>query len=442
MNRFVRFQFEVAPLVVFMVVVGYGEKKDDLHYRLKVRVDPALHKLEAEAWIQQPPSSRFYLQKGFAIRQITADGNEVAFHEGSSPDSSRYAKMGTPIVVEAKNLQQLHVKYGGEMKEVVNEVNMIGVELVELALYSAWYPLYKGMIDYTFELEISMPVGFLTTTNGMQTRQWEEASRSVSTWTSYKPGWDMVLIASSQLQKLEGGVKDTQVEMYYHSLSAELLKSKIDSLVNGMSRLSDFYGPPQVKGVLRFVYSPRSGWGYSRIPLFVVSEEYAQEEMKKEYGKAKDFHGNCHEMAHFWWQVADTNTPDDWINEGLAEFSAFRLSEERFGKAFAEVLVREYRQHADKSQTSNSIAETESSSPDRYVNRYEKTTLLFQEVQHRFGKEVFDKVLKSLHTQFDGTHKLTTALFLEEVGNQMGNEARTFFHEALFRRNEPRAPAR
>ena len=227
---------------------------------------------------------------------------------------------------------------------------MIGAELVELALYSAWYPLYQGMKDYTFDLEVSLPVGFLTTTNGMQTRQWEEAGRSVSEWTSYKPGWDIVLIASPQLQKLKGGVKDTEVEMFYHRLSAELMKIKIDSLMNGMNRLSDLYGPPHVKGVLRFVYCPRSGWGYSRIPLFVVSEEFAEQELKKEYGEAKDFHGNGHEMAHFWWQLADTNNPDDWINEGLAEFSAFRLSEERFGNTFAQVLVREYQHHAVKKQ--------------------------------------------------------------------------------------------
>ena len=116
MKRILRLQFQVALLAVFMAEIGYGEKEDDFHYRLKVRVDPMLHKLEAEAWVQQPPSSRFYLQKSFAIRQVTADGKEVAFHQDSSPDSSMYAKMGIPIVVEARNHRQLHMKYGGELK--------------------------------------------------------------------------------------------------------------------------------------------------------------------------------------------------------------------------------------------------------------------------------------------------------------------------------------
>lgn len=248
----------------------------------------------------------------------------------------------------------------------------------------------------------------------------------------------MVLIASPQLQKLDGRVGNTQVEMFYHLLSPDLLKSKMDSLVDGMNRLSGFYGPPRVKGILRFIYSPRGGWGYSRIPLFVVSEEYVRQEMNKEHGLARSFHNECHEIAHFWWALADTHSPDDWINEGLAEFSAFRISEERFGRAFAEILVQEYRQHAAQSKTSSSIAETESSSPDRYVNRYEKTALLFLEAQRRFGKDSLDRVLKSLHSRFAGAHKVTTPLFLEEVGKRMGEEARTFFRENLYRKNETR----
>jgi hypothetical protein len=229
--------------------------------------------------------------------------------------------------------------------------------------------------------------------------------------------------------------------MYCHRLSAQLMKSKLNSLLEGMKRLTDLYGPPQVKGVLRLVYSPRSGQGYQRIPLIVVSEERAQQWMSEEYGEAKDFRHNCHEIAHFWFILADANTPDDWINEGLAEFHAFRIAEELFGKAYAEMRIGEYRQHANESQTPSCIAETESSSPDREVNRYDKTTLMFLEAQRRFGQEPLNRVFKALRTRFGGTAQTTTALFLEEVGNQMGKDAQAFFHEALFRKNEARQPA-
>jgi hypothetical protein len=126
-----------------------------------------------------------------------------------------------------------------------------------------------------------------------------------------------------------------QVEMYYRLFPADYIRKTMENLVKGMNRFTNFYGSPHVTGVLRFVFSPRSGWGYSRIPLFIVSEEYALHRINEPYGKARNFHGNCHEMAHFWWILADTDSPDDWLNEGLAEFSAFRLSREFSGKEFA-----------------------------------------------------------------------------------------------------------
>jgi len=194
--------------------------------------------------------------------------------------------------------------------------------------------------------------------------------------------------------------------------------------------LPTLHKAPRVKGSLRLVYSPRSGWGYSRIPLIVVSEERAQQVLSQDNGEARD----CRELAHFWWSVADPGTSDDWINEGLAEFSAFRLPEERYGKAFAEVRMAEYRQNATKSKTLDSIAETQSASPAREINRYDKATLMFLEAQRRFGKEPLDKLLKVFYTCFAGTGQATTPLFLKEVGKQMGKEPQTFFREELYRK--------
>ncbi len=134
--------------------------------------------------------------------------------------------------------------------------------------------------------------------------------------------------------------------------------------------------------------------------------------------------------------LADPNTPDDWINEGLAEFSALRISGDLFGKAFAEMRSGEYQQNARESQTPDAIAETQNSSPDREVNRYDKTTLLFLEAQRRFGQESLDRVFKALYTRFAETHNATRASFLEEVVKQMGKDAETFFREALYRKNE------
>ena len=413
------------------VVADRGESSP--HYRLKARLEPARHRLEAEVWIERPPSRTCYLHKGLVVRRATVDGKEVAFHRDEAAEPLPYVSVATAVVVEAKECQQLYMKYSGDIPEVVNGVNMLTPELVELAYYSAWYPVFPGMINSTFEIEMDAPAGFVATTNGRLKDHREQAGRAVTIWESYQPGFDLVLLASPGLHRIEATAGNLRVEMYYSRLSEQSMREIRDGLVEGLTRLSDIYGPPTVSGILRFVYSPREGWGYSRIALFVVPEAAMQEYMGKEYGEARALHGDCHEMSHFWWTVADASTPDDWLNEGPAEYSAFRLSEAR-DAAFAQVLLQEYQQHAGASQTAAAIADTEAASPDRYVNRYEKTTLMFLEARRRFGEKALDKMLRAFRTRFARRRDATTALFLEEVRSQMGPEAQAFFRDALYRK--------
>ena len=434
-----RLLITAALLAMCMLGSARGAETGGFHYRLQVRIEPALHRLEAEAWIQHPPASPFYLYKGLSVREVIADGKSVPFHLDSSAAPLPYSPMASAVAVDAKDVQQLQVKYSGEISEVVSGINLITPDLVELAFYTAWFPVYEGIKWYTFELEANLPQGFVTTTNGLEKSRRSEPGRSVTHWTSYEPGIDMVLLASPYLKRLAGGGQDTAVEIYYRRLPPEVLQSKIDGLGAGMARLTSLYGPPRVKGILRLAYSPRDGWGYSRIPLIVVSEERARGVFSEANGEANDFRDNSHEMAHFWWIVSDPTTPNDWISEGLAEFTAFRLTEERFGQTFAEARLAEYRQNASQNKTTCAIAETTGDSPDREVNRYDKAALMFLEARRRFGEAALDKVLKTIYERFGGTGQATTTLFLEEVDKQMGKEAAAFFHEELYRHPPPPA---
>ena len=58
-------------------------------------------------------------------------------------------------------------------------------------------------------------------------------------------------------------------------------------------------------------YRPRGGWGYSRVPLFVVSEEYMLKILSEKDGRMESMHGSLHEMGHFWWMLANSSSSDD-----------------------------------------------------------------------------------------------------------------------------------
>ncbi len=414
-----------ATAVFIMLNPACGRKKVQTPlYRINVRVEPSSGKIECKVNLGAAPDSCFYLNGDLQISSIKSGGEEVSFRR---EPSSR-------VVVKGLKRENLQIEYSGFLKTVMSDVNMVSSDLVELALYAAWFPLFEGGALFEFELNADLPADFVTLTNGRLQRKRQYDNRLLTDWASFKPGFDIALFASPHLRLVSENKNNTNVEIYYYKMPRDYIYAKKDSLISGMAQLTKFYAPPRVKGHLRYVYSPRSGWGYSRIPLFVVSEEYALSVLGEEFGQARDFHGAAHEMAHFWWSIAPTNTPDDWINEGLAEYSAFRLSEACFGKDFADLLVREYREHAAASETETAIAETESSSPDRYVNRYEKTTLFLIKARNRYGPEQLDVVLKSLHARFAGTQMATTAIFLDEVEKQLGSDARAFFNNALYRK--------
>lgn len=412
-----------------------------MRYRLKVQVDPARHTLEAEAWIQHPPSSRFYLHRGLIAQQAMADGKPIGFHRDELGSPLPYVPAGTAVVMDGTGFRELYVRYGGEISDTTFGCNLVTSDLVELSMFSAWYPVWPGLEEYEFELEANLPAGYLATTNGVRRSQQDRGGRRVSLWRSYAPGFDMVLVASPALHELEGEHDGAKVEVYYSRLPAGFAQSRVASLAKVMGRLSALYGPPKVAGMLRLVYSPRDGQGYMRIPLLVISEERARADLDGQFGKERRFRDECHETAHFWWMLADPATPDDWINEGLAEYSAFRLSEDEFGTAFTSLRLEEYRQNARACQTADAIAQTEGSSPDREANRYDKATLMFVAARSRFGEEPLDRLLRSLYARFAGTHELTTARFLEEARTRIGREAEGFFREELYRKGTMNLPA-
>jgi hypothetical protein len=268
-------QLTLALPLACLMAHGATDPHETMHYRLQVRVEPATHTLLADAWIQHPAGSRFYLYKGFAVRQVDADGKAAQFRLDASAPQLQYSPAAVAVSVAAPDAKELHIQYGGEFSDVVAGVNMISPELVELALYSAWFPMFPGMKECTFEAETNLPDGFLTATNGQQIAEREHEGRHITQWRSFKSGIDIVLLASPRLHRIDGGTASTHVEIDYYQLSPKWMQSKIDGLVAGMDKLAARYGAPRIGGGLRIVYSPRGGWGYSRIPLIVVSEERA-----------------------------------------------------------------------------------------------------------------------------------------------------------------------
>ena len=171
--------------------------------------------------------------------------------------------------------------------------------------------------------------------------------------------------------------------------------------------------------------------------MFVIPERFIEESGGDELATAGILHGALHELAHFWWRIAVTSDPSDWINEGLAEYSAFRLSGLMSGVDYQQILLYKYRADARSGSSDLAIAEPPQESKSRELNRYELTTLMFRRAAEQFGQAEVDGLLRFLHGAYVGNRTATTKNFLEAAKNEIGAGVSSFFRDCLVNPTNP-----
>ncbi len=424
-----RIGFSIAVAALFCVPAAA------MHYDVQVGIRPDARRLDATVIIRDPVSERFFLHKDFVIQSVIADGKPVAFHVDPAAKTTPFTPEAVTIVTEARGAKVLEVRYGGSMVKPIGTIEMpinnIAPEQTELAIYSSWFPIFSLTEKYTFKLTAALPQNLSTFANGKLVAQSTAQGRTTTVWTSVQPVSDMALLALPGIKRSKAG--SPPVEIAYRDLPEDAAAKLRDGEAEAQKRLSALYGTPQAKTGLEIVFTPRPGMWYSRLPLMVISEVYASNDFKKESGEAQVFHNVSHELAHHWWTIATAGTFDDWINEGLAEYSALRLTQERYGEAAVKPVLAQYREDAKNSKSNDVIAETAHESADRYLNLYEKASLMFFAAREKFGDQALDAFLRDFYGRYVGTSGANTAAFLELAQQQMGPEAAAFFKEELYR---------
>ena len=93
--------------------------------------------------------------------------------------------------------------------------------------------------------------------------------------------------------------------------------------------------------------------------------------------------------------------------------------------------MQKYFDHIAVAKLDTPIDQTDAKSPIRYVNRYEKTTLMFCMLENKFGRESLLKTLRALFQEFKGTRNATTSKFLNLIKQNLGDGAVTLVKEYL-----------
>jgi len=331
------------------------------------------------------------------------------------------------------------VDYSGHIKaadypKTVSSINGINSGWVELSDRIDWFPRLAKTAAFEYEMEVNVPRNFVTVLGGQELKTKNPGKRSISKWMSLKPTYSITLLSVPGLKKTAIVQNGINLEIYYDKLAPAYIDSMKNELLKSVGLLSELFGPTGTDCVVKIAYSPRSAGGYARRPMLLVSEKYALEQRSLKYGYARDFRLNTHEIAHYW-SFANTGTSEDWMNEGLAEFSAYLISEKIIGKDFSALLLSEYEGIVNHTKTQTAIAETPNDSWEREVNRYYKPTLLLNELRLKFGDEKLGQFLKTLYSRMTKAPVATTGLFLEVLEQTMGKQAKDFFAEAIYRKD-------
>jgi hypothetical protein len=414
------------------------------HYSVEARVQPAEHRLEVRAVLEVEappeglPSLRVFLHRELRVESVRVNAAPATFVVGERPpDAPRFSPTAVPVdlavdpPVPGGQTARVELVYGGPISGTVNGVNLVSERLTELALYSAWYPLLSGDEAFTYDVSVTLPAAQRCLTDGDLVERRLDGDTVRYRFQRQRPGTDIALVASDSFRVQRLDAAGFQVEVYHVGLPDDAAANLADVALRGYRHMLQRLGEPSAPGRLLVVASPREGWGYSRVPLSVVSEAYALEALGRADGRFELMHGNLHEVGHFWWQLASTETSDDWINESLAEFTALHACQALFGPGPLEAVFERYRKDVGELSDPRPIVETQRTDPNGYVLYYEKGALLWEALLGELGDEGLFGVLRSLHREHRGTRALTTEALVRAFSRATDGRTDAFFDRWL-----------
>lgn len=431
MNNLI-FNISIFFTLLTNICFAGNQKIDKTSAVLKLTLNPATSHISGIIEYQFPSDSVILLTNDLKIESVTADGRETGFEKENPAGSAYSTAYKLPFIP-----QNLIIQFSGVISEdsfpkTISNLNRITSEMAELTDVIDWYPLFKNRNDCTFKLSVEAPNEFSFVTNGVQTAISEGGKIKQTHFESIKPVNRIFLLGSSGMKKSITSFSGYNIEIYYAKLSDDYISKMIKTLAATVEFYQNLYQSEGSNNLIKVIYSPRSAGGYARGSVIVVSEEFAFEQMNHLWGFARDFQLNAHEIAHLW---SKANWEDDWINEGLAEYSAFLASGKFIGAEFSNLLLNEYNNAIENSATQLSILETTGDSWESHINRYYKPTVLLNSLHQKFGEEKMAEFIKALDSAFIQNHGGTTQIFLNILEKTLGKDARDFFFEGLHRKN-------
>jgi hypothetical protein len=378
----------MRALTLFLVLLCAAGAADLGHYRMQVRLDPVAGELRVDSEFGFPVDAgaervKFALNKGLQVTSASCDECSGYSFETSQPAGIMFVKNAVPLefvfrrrLPEKKNI---HFKVRYEGKVLPSGENSMQAGWVELALYSAWFPVGTGLGRFTYDMNVTVDPKYKVTGSGdikMHEPGAYEIHQTADTF-------DIVLMASPHIQSRKVGESLRLDSVGLNQDEAARIASA-SALI--MERLGQWFGPSS-SSRLTVVFTPREGGGgYSR-PGMVCYSRWTLS------SGDRLLRGLAHEMGHLWWIGAPVETWEDWLNEGFAEYTALMIVRDQLGEAAFQKEIQALEKQVQGAPPVWGISRSDNRA---YTVLYEKGALILCRLEKQIGKEAFARYLKDL----------------------------------------------
>ena len=414
-----------------------------VHYDLNCSIFPQKGKIRVKGRVHVPvPQEKvlFVLNRGLKIKdvsQIVADETHpVNLYRTDELEVPRFYNgelWALETSREVENEQEkmiIEFEYSGQIHPPIKDSEMpqmgyIKSDFVELACYSAWYPVPLSIETYmSFQVSLEGPPDWTWDANGSRTGIEKSNKTSTWAWKQSRQVNDITLVGMP--------IRDAHIdsESFFWGPRGMVGSQKVfDKDIHKLrGLLEDWLGSRGTEAPLRFVITPRQqGGAYTRAGMVVVGGGYSTElSLRNAVLQAM-----CHEICHDWFCKAPPLTYDNWVDEALAEFCSIHIVNDYVKEDFLASRIEKTAERLEKAGDLPAIRSLVRDKDESYAAFYFRGFLLLNEVAESVGVAEFRKVVGDFAGMCIQSESITSDMFLDFVQEKLGKKPRSVMDKWL-----------
>ena len=417
------------PLFIVGILYISGCKEERIsehsHYDLDLSFDPVEQFLNVEGQMNIPVMNdtthqiEFYLHRQLDIIDLRLNGKRN-FDLHKDPSEIRYMPEATRYVLITPGTIKKEVALSFQYSGVISEwpewsASVIGEEWTEMSCYFPWYPSHKQFRPFTYEVDIRTVKDYRYFVMGQK-----KESKDMISFISPFPTNDIVVCASKELKAVNRKLDDFTFQLAYTTLSDTLIDTLSADVDDILTTFNQWF--PGNESSICLVESMREkGGAYARTGGMYLSgfNKTSYFESRKGYMRYLS-----HEISHLWWYRASSNSWEDWLNEGFAEYSALMIIRDKYGQDYFLDWIEKKKQEMEDT---GPIWECDRNGRDAYAILYSKAPVLLHQLEQKTGKNEFKELMRlMLEKEVSDTEQ-----FLHLLGEQQGRDKREWFKALL-----------